>query len=69
MNTALKIQNILKYITPGIVISSIIFIFFGIKIFIDGIYTSTSKEHLIYTTISPIILIITSVLILVMILK
>ena len=40
MNTALKIQNILKYITPGIVISSIIFIFFGIKIFIDGIYTS-----------------------------
>ncbi len=69
MNTALKIQNILKYMTPGIVISSIIFIFFGIKIFVDGINRATSKESAACAAISGITLIITSILILVMILK
>lgn len=69
MSTALKIQNILKYMTPGIVISSIIFIFFGIKIIVDGINRATSKESATCAAISGITLIITSILILVMILK
>lgn len=69
MNTALTIQNILKYMTPGIVISSIIFIFFGIKIIVDGINRATSKESAGCAAISGITLIIISVLILVMILK
>ena len=69
MGTALKIQNILKYMTPGIVISSIIFIFFGIKIIVDGISRATSKESAACAAISGITLIITSISVLVMILK
>lgn len=60
MNKISAIRNILEYIKPVTAISSIIFIFFGIKIFVEGIYISRLKEKII-SIISGITLIITSV--------
>lgn len=69
MNTAQSIQNIVKSMTPAIVISSIMFIVFGVKIFAEEIKNPTSTENFIYATVSAITLIVISIIILVMILK